>query len=156
MQEAESRRVAFACVLVCAVAVSSCGTGSGAPHASSIARRDATAPIALASQPRKPGEVLVRGQASPSERGPYALAGRYTVAFEQSAPEDPRLDFGHETRFVAHLAQPGAQSAGRSIRLFDRAAKTARKSIDVPRGSWRLIVDFGDYPYVIRLTPSTP
>jgi hypothetical protein len=135
------------------LAVAGCGdaeaprpTGANAPAA-----RDARAQLALAARPAGSGEVFARGSASPAEHGPYALRGRYVARFEQTAPEDPALDFAGETAFVAEL-QRGQQR----VRLFRRAARSGRAVVDVPSGRWRVVVEFGDYPYVIRLTPRTP
>jgi hypothetical protein len=126
-----------------------CGAGDAArQRGPSPAARDAQATIALAARPASAGEVLVRGDASPAQRGPYTLRGRYRARFEQVAPEDPGLDFSQQTAFVARL-----ERGGDAIALFRGAARRGSAVIDVPAGHWRLVVDFGDYPFVIRLTP---
>ena len=81
--------------------------------------------------------------------GPFTLHGRYVARFEQYAPEDPKLDFGGETPFVAALVR------GRDTRkkLF-RAAKAGGRTTITADGAWQIDVSFGDYPYVIRLTPA--
>jgi hypothetical protein len=102
--------------------------------------------------PARPGEVLVRGDASPAAHGPFALRGRYTVRFEQIAPEDPELDFGTQTAFVASLDRRAEVQDGASVRLFRVAARTGRRSVSL-HGRYYLDVSFGDFPYAIRLTP---
>ena len=108
----------------------------------------------LARAPKAPGEIVVRGEASPKSHGPYRLSGTYVARFEQYAPEDPRMDFASQTPFTARL-DPHAETdvgAPRSIGLFELAARTGTVTV---KASGRLFLDveFGDFPYVIRLTP---
>jgi hypothetical protein len=131
---------------------SSAGSGAGAPDSGSAAGAEAVRP-ALAAAPRRPGEIVVQGEASPATHGPYAFDGRYVVRFEQIAPEDPGLDFGGETAFVADVTrQAGDQGAG-TVRLFRAAARTGRRSVTL-RGRLHVDVSFGDFPYAIRFTPT--
>jgi len=144
----------LACLLVATV-VAGCGGRSesgGAPVPPAGADAEAARP-ALAAAPRRPGEVLVVGQASPATHGPYAFDGRYTVRFEQIAPEDPRLDFGEQTAFVAETNRTAGQPGAGSVRLFRAAARTARRSVTL-RGRLYVDVSFGDFPYAIRFTPT--
>ena len=109
---------------------------------------------ALALAPKAPGEIVVRGEASPKSHGPYRLSGSYVARFQQYAPEDPRMDFGAQTPFTARL-DPHAESdeaASRSVRLFELAARTGTATVKAS-GRLYLDVEFGDFPYVIRLTP---
>ena len=70
------------------------------------------------------------------------------MRFEQTAPEDPTLDFSGATAFSASLTR------GTEVRpLIEAARRTGRASVRVPRGRWTVSVDFGDYPYALRLTP---
>jgi hypothetical protein len=95
----------------------------------------------------------VAGEASPATHGPYAFDGRYTVRFEQIAPEDPRLDFAAQTAFVADANRAEGQPGVGSLRLFRAAARTGRRSVRL-RGRLYVDVSFGDYPYAIRFTPT--
>lgn len=132
-----------------------CGgaTGHDITRPVDVAARDRTAPIALETAPRKPGEIVVRDPAAPADHGPYRLAGHYVARFEQLAPEDPQLDFSTQTPLVAHLEQPSSTGPGRRVRLLSGAARTGTARVTVPAGRWHVVVDFGDYPYVIRLSP---
>jgi hypothetical protein len=125
-----------------------CGGGAAATTAPP-ANESASAP--LAQEKRRTGEVVVRGEASPAEKGPVVLDGRYVVRFQQIAPEDPSLDFARETPFVAHLERPDAR--GRSIKLFRTAAADGRTAVRAS-GRWRIVVDYGDFPFVLRMTPT--
>src|SRR3954447_14142438 len=97
-------RLSIAAVLV---AVAGCG-GDDPDVPRGPAALDAKARPALARAPRRPGEVLLRGEASPRVHRGVTLHGRYLVRFQQYAPEDPRLDFGGETPFVVTLRGPKA------------------------------------------------
>ena len=150
--------VPLASAALAALALAACGngsvagSGSGGPTPGSAAGAEAVRP-ALAAPPRRPGEIVVQGEASPATHGPYAFDGRYVVRFEQIAPEDPRLDFGAETAFVADVTRrAGAQGAG-TVRLFRAAARTGRRSVML-RGRLHVDVSFGDFPYAIRFTPT--
>ncbi|HWI74953.1 MAG TPA: hypothetical protein VNT55_23525 [Baekduia sp.] len=105
---------------------------------------------ALARTPKAPGEVLLRASASPRTHGPIALDGRYTVRFEQYAPEDPRTDFTAQTAFVADLQTPSGRTAQR---LFRAARATGTKTITA-HGRFVVDVSFGDFPYVLRFSPA--
>jgi hypothetical protein len=139
--------VAFAAVAGCGGRSETTGTAPGAGAAAEAARP------ALAAAARRPGEILVTGEASPATHGPYAFAGRYLVRFEQIAPEDPRLDFSRQTAFVASADPRAGQPGAGSVRLFRAAARTGRRSVTL---GGRLYVDvaFGDFPYAIRFTPT--
>jgi len=126
-------------------ALAGCGSGD----------RTVTAPprahLALLDAPKHGGEIVVRGESTPGEHGPYALSGRYRVRFEQVAPEDPKLDFTTQTAFVATLRPPAGP--GRAIRLFRAAARTGDRTLTID-GRWLLEIEFGDFPYALRLTPA--
>jgi hypothetical protein len=107
---------------------------------------------ALARQPKSPGEIVVRGEASPRSHGPFQFHGRYIVRFEQSAPEDPELDFSTQTSFVAGLDRRPEEEAADSVRLFSAAKASGRRRISV-NGRFYVDVAFGDFPYAIRFTP---
>jgi hypothetical protein len=142
-----------AIVLLVAAAASAAACGGGA---STGARSSTAAPpparLALASGPKRPGEILVRADASPQSHGPFALDGRYVARFEQIAPEDPELDFATQTAFVAALDRKPQHEGAGSVRLFRTAARTGRRTVTL-RGRFYLDVAFGDFPYAIRLTP---
>jgi hypothetical protein len=131
---------------------SSGGASSGDASPGTAAPARLAARPALARAPRRPGEILVRGEASPASHGPLGLNGRYVVRFEQIAPEDPKLDFTTQTAFVATLDRRPEQAGADSVRLFRAAARTGRRTVTL-RGRWYLDVSFGDFPYAIRLTP---
>jgi hypothetical protein len=135
----------------CAVAAG-CGdggtVGGGAPPPTS------TVTPALAKAPKADGEVVVRGDASPGTHGPYELSGTYTARFEQYAPEDPKLDFAAQTPFTARLDPHVASDSDtrKAIPLFETAAGSGTATVHAKGRLW-IDVEFGDFPYVIRLTP---
>ena len=108
--------------------------------------------VALLQAPKRPGEVLVRGDLSPASHGPYAFDGRYVARFEQFAPEDPNVDFTAQTAFVAALDRRAEQDGPGSIRLFHAARRTSRRTVTL-HGRLFVDVSFGDFPYAIRFTP---
>jgi hypothetical protein len=146
------RRFAALLLLVAAAAApAACGggaAGGGGPAGTAPPKAQPT----LARTPAGPGEILVRGDASPAAHGPFALRGRYTVRFEQIAPEDPELDFATQTAFVATLDRRAEIQDSASVRLFRAAARTGRREVTL-HGRYFLDVSFGDFPYAIRLTP---
>jgi hypothetical protein len=146
------RRLAALLLLIAAAAApAACGGGSAGGDGSARTAPPTARP-ALARTPARPGEILVRGEASPASHGPFALRGRYTVRFEQIAPEDPELDFATQTAFVASLDRRAEVQDGTSVRMFRAAARTGRRSVSL-HGRYYLDVTFGDFPYAIRLTP---
>jgi hypothetical protein len=133
------------------LALAGCG-GSGDASSPSAPRGDAAlkGDPALARAPKATGEVVLRAGASPQTHGPIALDGRYTVRFEQYAPEDPELDFAGQTAFVADLRT----SSGRvAAHLFRAARSTGTKTITL-HGRYVVDVAFGDFPYVLRFSPT--
>lgn len=141
-------------LIAAALIVAACGGGTTSGRsASTAAGDDAAARPALAETPKRAGEILVQGQASPASHGPVTLDGRYIVRFEQIAPEDPNLDFTGQTAFVAVLAQHTQQADTGTKRLFRTAARSGRTELTA-RGRYWIDVQFGDFPYAIRLTPT--
>lgn len=151
-------RRTFIALLAGGVLAAACGGGRGAAGGGSAATGgDGAIPPArpaLAKAPKRAGEVLVQGEASPASHGPFALDGRYTVRFEQIAPEDPNMDFASQTAFVATLDRRREQEGRATIRLFRDAARTGR-TVVTAHGRYFVDVSFGDFPYAIRITPAT-
>jgi hypothetical protein len=132
--------------------VAACGGSAAGPGTTTPAAAPDAARPGLLEAARAPGEIVVQGEASPASHGPFRFDGRYTVRFEQIAPEDPRLDFGGQTAFVAIADRRREQAAGDSVKLFRVAARTGRRRVTL-RGSYYVDVSFGDFPYAIRFTP---
>ena len=107
---------------------------------------------ALGRAEKRAGEIVIRGELSPASHGPYELDGRYKVAFEQYAPEDPNLDFTQQTSFVAMLNTEAEIERRDSIKLFETSRRRAAKRLEI-HGRYFVDVSFGDFPYVVRLTP---
>jgi hypothetical protein len=138
-----------ALVLAVLVALAGCASdvqkGTPPPKASS-------AKVALLAAPKRPGEVIVRGEASPRSHGPFTFDGRYRVRFEQFAPEDPNVDFTAQTAFVATVDQRAEENGPGSVRLFRTARRTSGRTVAL-HGRLFVDVSFGDFPYAIRFTP---
>jgi hypothetical protein len=141
----------LALALALALALVGCG-GGGAASSPAAPQGDAAlkGDPALARAPKSAGEIVLRADASPRTHGPIALDGRYTVRFEQYAPEDPRLDFARQTAFVADLRTPSGRVAAH---LFRAARSTGTKTITL-HGRYVVDVSFGDFPYVLRFSPA--
>ncbi len=143
-------RSALVLVVLLAVVLASCGGDGGSSPAATSAKPAAAALPALARKPAQTGELLFSGEASPKSHGPFELDGRYTVRFEQFAPEDPKLDFAGQTPFTASLRTAGSRSDGDE--LFGAAAASGEREL-TRRGRFELDVSFGDFPYAVRFTP---
>jgi len=145
-------RTSLSLLLVAAMLLAGAGCGSGDPIAAAPdVRADQAAKPALLRAPRRPGEIILRGEFTPATRGPVTLDGRYLVRFEQYEPENPRTDFGSATAFVARLERRAEDPRG-GLRVFRTAARKGARRLDL-HGRWFLDVTFGDFPYVIRFTP---
>jgi hypothetical protein len=142
-----------AAVVLAVVALAGCGASSGGDGATRSTRPQTTTAAlpALATRPAGPGEIVLRGEASPNTHGPYAFDGRYLVRFEQYAPEDPKLDFTAQTPFSAQLA-PRRDDPRGAVKLVEAAARSGRAEVEI-HGRRFVDVTFGDFPYVVRFTP---
>jgi hypothetical protein len=95
------------------------------------------------------GAITVRGDYAPDRHGPYALHGRYRVRFVQRGSG---VDFRREVPFTAHLEQPVADGPGRTIELFGQAAAAGTMMV-AATGRYDVVIDYGDSPYELVLTP---
>jgi hypothetical protein len=125
-----------------AMALAGCG---GAVSPTSTVR---TTPAAQRSV-QHAGAVTVRGDYAPDEHGPYALHGRYRVRFVQ---DGAGVDWASEVPFTAHLEAGAGAGPARKIALFERAARSGATTVEAD-GRFRLVVDYGDSPYAVVLTP---
>ncbi|HVP01403.1 MAG TPA: hypothetical protein VMT10_02440 [Solirubrobacteraceae bacterium] len=139
---------AAAALLAAAAALSGCGTAA----TTASAPRARRPPPALASQPVRPGEILVRGATSPLTRGPFAFDGSYLVRFVQYEPLGGHVDFARQTAFVADLEHPGTPGEP-AVRLFRTAAAGGRRLLPL-HGRYLVDVSFGDFPFALRFTPT--
>ncbi|MEN3279652.1 MAG: hypothetical protein V7607_792 [Solirubrobacteraceae bacterium] len=145
------RRVPRRLSLILALGViAGCGGSADRPQPPPAASK---AKVALLRAPKRPGEVIVRGEGSPASHGPFAFDGRYVVRFEQFAPEDPSVDFAAQTAFVVTLDRRPEQEGADTVALFHAARRTGRRTVSL---HGRLFVDlsFGDFPYAIRFSPA--
>ncbi len=134
------------CVLAgCGDSDRGAGSTQTAPGAAAAAK-----PL-LAQTPAQAGEFVFSGEASPATHGPLTLDGRYLARFEQSAPEDPSLDFSGQTPFTAALQRRAGDDRG-AVKLFGEAARSGRRELRI-NGRYVLDVSFGDFPYAVRFTP---
>jgi hypothetical protein len=144
------RPVCLFFVPIAVAALAACGGDSGSSGSATTTATTAALPP-LARRAPAPGEIVVRGEASPATHGPYTFSGRYLVRFQQYAPEDPKLDFAAQTSFTASLVRREGDPAG-AVKLFEAAAPSGRRELTV-RGRYYVEVSFGDFPYVVRFTP---
>jgi hypothetical protein len=133
------------------VALFFCGCGATAAKPTPPPN-SAKTKVALLQTPKRPGEIIVRGDLSPASHGPFTFHGRYVVRFEQFAPEDPNVDFAGQTAFVVDLDRHAETPEPGSIRLFRAARRTSRRTLTL-HGRLFVDVSFGDFPYAIRFTP---
>jgi len=132
------------------MAVATLAAGAGCGGGSSAAGPGvATTPAAERSVQRA-GAITVRGDYAPDEQGPYALHGRYRVRFAQRGGG---VDWAREVPFTAHLEAAVSSGPGRTIPLFQRAARTGETTIRAD-GRFLVSVDYGDSPYEVVLTPA--
>ncbi|HEY0278679.1 MAG TPA: hypothetical protein VGC32_10470 [Solirubrobacterales bacterium] len=129
------------------------GCGGGGTSATPPAEAGPNAPGAPALLKRKvgKGEVMVQAEYSPHRDGPYGFDGTYLIQFAQYDPEAPKLVFGHQTPFVAYLTGTGRRP--KKIALFHAAAAGAERTMRL-HGRYFVEVSFGDFPYVLRFTPT--
>jgi len=106
----------------------------------------------LLTNAKSPGEFLFQADLSPETFGPVPLKGRYKVRFAQYAPEDAHMDFSTQTVFMAKLIKVAGKGP-KEIPLFQDAARSGQTQVTVD-GSYKVDVSFGDFPFVIRLTPA--
>ena len=136
-------------LLALAIVIAACGEKSATappeagPHAPG-------APALLKRKLGK-GEVMVDAEYSPHRDGPYKFDGTYLVRFAQYDPEAPRTSFAQQTPFVAYLTGPGRRP--KKITLFHQAAAGASRTMRL-HGTYFVEVSFGDFPYVLRFTPT--
>jgi hypothetical protein len=127
-----------------AIVLGGCGGGGGATGATV-----ATTPQSQRSV-QQAGTITVRGDFAPDQHGPYALHGRYRARFVQRGTG---VDFATEVPFTAHLEQAAADGPGKTIKLFERAAATGSATVTAD-GRFDVVVDYGDSPYELVLTPA--
>jgi len=137
-------------LLALTLAAAGCG-GTRTSSAPPAAGPKAPGAPALLKEKVKKGEVMVQAEYSPHRDGPYHFDGTYLVRFAQYAPEQPGMSFAHQTPFVADLVGPGR--APKKIALFHQAAGSGRRTMKL-RGTYFVEVSFGDFPYVLRFTPT--
>ncbi len=143
------RRSTPVAVVVLAAALGGCGSAS-APG-TTTSHPAGTVP-AIAARAPAPGEVLVRGAASPLTRGPFAFDGTYEVRFAQYEPSGDPVDFAQQTSFVSALERP-AEPGTPVVRLFRTASATGHTRVTL-HGRYLVDVSFGDFPFAVRFTPA--
>lgn len=128
-----------------AALLAGCGSDSAGPSPTT----STTVKPALATAPRKTGEIVLQGASSPKTHGPVALDGRYRVRFQQYAPENPKQAFADQTPFVVDLEK---RQGFPGVHVFNSATATGTWTINA-HGRYYVDVSFGDFPYVVRFTP---
>jgi hypothetical protein len=130
-------------VIAIAIALTGCG---GALRSSSPVH---TTPADRRSV-QDAGTITVRGDYAPDEHGPYALHGAYRVRFTQFGA---RVTWADEVPFTVHLETAVSAGPARTIPLFKQATRTGTTNIRAD-GRFLLVVDYGDSPYEVVLTPT--
>jgi hypothetical protein len=133
------------------IVIAGCGGGGGGATAPPAAGPTAQGAPALLKQKVQKGEVMVDAEYSPHRDGPYRFDGTYLVRFAQYDPEAPRMSFAGQTPFVAYLSGLGRRP--KMIALFHQAAAGAERTMRL-HGNYFVEVSFGDFPYVLRFTPT--
>jgi hypothetical protein len=137
-------------LLALTILVAGCGGGENATAPPAAGPTAPGAPALLKRKVQK-GEVMVDAEYSPHRDGPYRFDGTYLVRFAQYDPEAPRMSFAHQTPFVAYLVGPGRRP--KKITLFHQASAGASRTMRL-HGEYFVEVSFGDFPYVLRFTPT--
>ena len=138
----------FALLALTTVVVGCGGTSVTPPPAAGPTAEGAPA---LLKQKVRKGEVMVDAEYSPHRDGPYRFDGTYLVRFAQYDPEAPRTSFADQTPFVAYLTGLGRRP--KKIALFHQAAAGGERTMRL-HGNYYVEVSFGDFPYVLRFTPT--
>jgi hypothetical protein len=136
-------------LLALTIVAAGCGATSATPPPA--AGPSAQGAPALLKQKVRKGEVMVDAEYSPHRDGPYHFDGTYLVRFAQYDPEAPRTSYADQTPFVADLAGLGRRP--KKIALFHQAAAGGRRTMRL-HGNYFVEVSFGDFPYVLRFTPT--
>jgi hypothetical protein len=95
------------------------------------------------------GAITVRGDYAPDQHGPYQLHGRYRVRFVQRGAG---VNFKTEVPFTAHLEEHRAGGPGMTVALFKTAAAGGNTTVTAD-GRFDIVIDYGDSPYELVLTP---
>jgi hypothetical protein len=130
-------------MVAAAIVFSGCGQGN------SPTSTVATTPQSQRSV-QTAGVITIRGDYAPDQHGPYRLDGRYRVRFVQRGQG---VDFATEVPFTAHLQESVAGGPGKAVPLFQRAAATGSATVTAT-GRYDVVVDYGDSPYELVLTPA--
>lgn len=133
------------------IGLSGCGGGSS-PQPPPPAGADSPNAPRLLTDAASSGEHVFSADLSPKSFGPVTLNGSYTVRFAQYAPEDADMDFSTKTVFMAKLIKVSGPGP-KEVPLFLEAARAGRTQVTV-EGNYRVEVTFGDFPFVVRLTPA--
>lgn len=134
------------------IGLTGCGSAGESTEPPPPAGVDAPNAPRLLVDPKSPGEFVFHADLSPESFGPVALKGSYEVRFAQYAPEDSDVDFSTQTIFVAKLIKVSG-TGPEEVPLFQNAARSGKTHVTVD-GSYEVDVSFGDFPFVIRLTPA--
>ncbi len=151
MPHRKSGPLSLFALLVVTIVAAGCGGGKNTGTAPPAAGPKAPGAPALLKRKVAKGEVMVQAEYSPHRDGPYHFDGTYLVRFAQYAPEEPGIDFAHQTPFVADLVGTGRRP--KKIALFHQAAGSGKRTMKL-HGTWFVEVSFGDFPYVLRFTPT--
>jgi hypothetical protein len=129
------------------LAFTGCDSDTSTPPTTSAT---SSARPALATTPPKRGEIVLQGELSPKTHGPVQLHGTYEIRFQQYDPTDPHVRFAGQTPFVVDLERRQGFPA---VHLFKSATATGstRRTLN---GRYWVDVSFGDFPYVVRFTPT--
>src|ERR1700742_565836 len=141
--------LALYALLSLALVVAGCGGQSATPPPA--AGPTAPGAPAMLKQKVEKGEVMVDAEYAPHRDGPYRFDGTYLVRFAQYDPEAPRTSFARQTPFVAYLTGLGRRP--KKITLFHQAAAGGKRTMRL-HGRYFVEVSFGDFPYVLRFTPT--
>ena len=125
---------------------------SAAPAAVPSAVADGGAP-ALATAPRRVGQVIFKGEGLASVGPKTFKGGVYMVRFEQWAPDEPDLNFRSDaSSIVIQLNRKPGKIGADAVTVTNATKKKGKTSVTVPAGRWYADVQ-ADHAWAVRFTP---
>jgi hypothetical protein len=149
------RLLSLSSVTVLSALLVACGGGDPPEGGTAThAKKGKPAAPRLATTPKRPGEIIVKGRGT-GVRGPFRFRpAPYVVRFVQYAPEAPSINFRTESSsFVAQLGRRPGEITATNVPLFNDTSARGKSIVSSAGGRYYVDVSSADHSYVIRLTP---